>query len=148
MKKITKKDLNGVIGNKKKLIGICCAIILAISIISIGVSFSLKKDKALSPKEKLTNQLIYLGDNWYGKFYTAVKKEGQDNNLAKFKDSGIEIDLENLSRYELENENVEQIIQEYENNKCNMKESKVIVFPQEPYGEKDYKIKPVLECEF
>lgn len=146
MKKITKKDLNGVIGNKKISIGIC-AIILVIATVSIGISFS-SKNKELSPREKLTQQLISLGNNWYEQFYTAVKNENQEENLAKFKDNGIEIDLENLSRYDLKDVDIEQIIQEYENNKCDMKKSKVIIFPQEPYGEKDYKITPVLECEF
>lgn len=148
-----KNGLNGVVKTVKKnkaiSIGILCGIVAIIISIGIGVSFSNKSDE--TKQFTLNEQINELGSKWYEeKYYPGVMADEtlKENFLEKFADIGIKVNLENLYRTVLDDsEESAKIKTRFEAKKCDLKNSKAIIYPQSPYGLNDYKIEANLECE-
>lgn len=143
-------NIKKMIKNKKGLvIGICCAVVVLIAGVGIIVSFSNKGDK--NKQISLTEQMNLLGASWYEKnYYPSVMQRADlgEKFLAKYKDIGLKVNLENLYRTELDASSESDAIKaRFEEKKCDIKDSRAIIYPQEPYGEKDYKIDVELKCE-
>lgn len=142
-------NIKKMIKNKKGLvIGICCAVVVLIVGIGFAISFSNKEDKK---QITLNEQMNLLSISWYEKNYYPSVIERDDLGetfLAKYKDIGLKVDLENLYRTELDDSEESNAIKtRFEEKKCDIKNSRAIIYPQEPYGEKDYKIDIELNCE-
>lgn len=141
MKKILK--------NKFLLVGI---IILVALLILVPILF-LKGDKEVNQSQKLSSSLKELGISFYEDFY--YKQIGQTDEekkefLEKYKDIGIKVSLDSLSRHN--KEKTDEILSEFVNEKtqeeCDRTNSMVVIYPREPYGKKDYSIDAVLVCGF
>lgn len=142
--------------NKKGIIiGLVAFTIIGIAIILFLVFASgNKKAEEKTQKDKLNGYLNELGKSFYEDYYyDAVESKNEDAKrefLSKFKDIGIKVNLDNLSRYN--GDGVEEKIKEFKNEAkdedCNIKDTKVIVYPKEPYGKTDYELEAVLECGF
>lgn len=136
--------------NKKVVIMIISIIILVI-FASIILFFTLNKSEDESLK--LSSSLKDLGIDFYENFY--YKQIGKTDNerkefLEKYKDIGIKISLDNLSRYK--KDDMDDILKQFVNDKtkeeCDRNSSMVIIYPKDPYGQKDYTVDAILACGF
>lgn len=142
--------------NKKGiLIGLLIFTLIGIAIVLVFVfTNDSKKEQEETQKDKLNGYLSELGKSFYEDYYyDAIESKNEDAKrdfLSKFKDIGIKVDLDNLSRYNgngLE-EKTKEFKNEMKNEECNSKDTKVIIYPKEPYGKTDYELESVLECGF
>lgn len=156
VKEIFTKAKNVIVENKKVSItvGVALCLILVVSVVTISIGFS-KKNKELTPEEKVTQAMEEIGTDFYQNFY--YKQIGSDdtsraNFLKKFESQGIKVTLDNLTRYvpkEEENANKkEENLKVIDGSKCDKDVTKVVIYPQDPYGKDDFKIEVQLECEF
>lgn len=106
-----------------------------------------------SNETELKNSLNEMGKTFYENFYyeqVGSSSEEKIELLSKFTTIGIKIDLENLGRYE--NGEFSKDIDQFKNsltgNQCNKTNTKVIIYPQSPYGKTDYKVEAKLDCGF
>lgn len=107
---------------------------------------------ANNQEKKLTSELESIGRNFYEEFYYSQigsNDEERASFLSKYSTIGIKVDLENLART-LDNKDEE--LAKFVNNKtkqsCHLTNSKVTIYPQDPYGKTDYKIDVTLDCGF
>lgn len=138
LKKDKKKCLIAGIG----LIALVAIIILVIVLLSGN-----------SKEETLKKYMKEMGVSFYEDlYYEQIGKNDEERAkfLKNYTDLGIKINLDGLSRYK-EEENKEKL-EAFKNPKtneaCNNKDTKVIIYPQEPYGKKDYRMEVILECGF
>lgn len=123
--------------------------ILLVLIITLSL-FIIKKD---NQEEELTTILKELGSEFYEEFY--YDKVGNNlgerkNFLEKYKDIGIKINLDNLSRYNSEKnkEKIEQFVNKKTNQECDKESTMVIIYPNEPYEKSSYNEEIKLICGF
>ncbi len=144
--------------NKKLIIisGIIIVILVAILLLMI---FLKNDDKVKSNEKELINTLTELGKDFYEvKYYPGLSNpkknklmtdEEKKKAVAKFKDTGITINFENLARIQ---ENKEELTENFKNNitnkPCDKENTVITIYPVEPYGLKDYKINVTLKCGF
>ena len=120
-------------------------------IVAAAIIFGIKGTK--NPEKVLTAKLSELGTDFYENFYydkLGSSQEEREEVLKKFTDKGIKIDLDNLFR--VNSDNSEDLKSLFVNKKtgsaCDTKNTKVIIYPKDNFGKKDYKIETVLECGF
>lgn len=135
--------------NKKQsiLIGSISLLLLIAVVIILIVCLTTGKEK------KLIKNIEDMGRDFYENlYYEQVGKNEEERAafLKDFVDIGLKINLDGLSRYKTE-ENQEKI-NEFVNPKtkeaCDKENSKVIIYPKEPFGKSDYQIEVNLECGF
>ena len=155
VKEIFTKAKKVIIENKKVSItvGVALCLILVVGIVTFSIGLSMK-NKELTSEEKVTQAMEEIGKDFYENFY--YKQIGSDetsraNFLKKFETQGIKVTYDNLSRYvpkEEESANKKEknskIVEEFN---CDKDVTKVVIYPQDPYGKEDYKIEVQLECE-
>lgn len=131
--------------SKKLLIGIIIVLVIIIIILLIA---NIVKDNG----KKEQTYMKELASKWYEDVY--YKNLGNDDMSAKdkianasWKDLGVTIDLDNLER-NLRSSNIDTKKIDYLKNeaKCNIKNTKAIVKPIEPYEKNNYKISLILDC--
>ena len=136
--------------DKKNIKVVGCAvggIVVIALIVLVLVLFVFKSNEA-----KLTKELEDVGRNFYEEFY--YKQVGNSDSdksefLSKFSTIGIKIDLENLART---SDNQEELLKKFVNKKtgeeCNKNNTKITIYPKDPYGQKDYTIETTIDCGF
>lgn len=136
----------------KKMIQIC-AISVGLIVVLVVVLF-LTKGIRLSQEEKLNKSLTKMGEEFYTEFYYSEISKNKSSSevsefLSKFKDVGIKVNLDNLSRYN-DNANEDEIANFKNDNgtECNKTNTRAVIYPKSPYGKKDYTIKVELDCGF
>lgn len=136
----------------KKIIQIC--LIAVLLIVVFVVVFILTGGYKVSLEDKLSKSLTNMGKEFYTDFYykeiSANKTSAEISDfLSKYKDVGIKINLDNLSRYnEEDNENKIKEFKNEDGKECNKTNTKAIIYPKSPYGEKDFTIEVELDCGF
>ena len=140
--------------NRKKSIAIICGIVAAIVVIVVVILFATGTigNKNKKVEKQLTTRLEELGRNFYEEYY--YKQVGKDDEARKefvkgYSQNGIKINLANLARSNTTEQ--EKILNEFKNadgEACNSSNTKVAIYPKEPYGAKDYDIKVTLDCGF
>ena len=148
--KKTKRNIKGLLKNLNKKTITIFGVILVIIVVLILLLF-VKPFKGESQEQKLTNKLEELGVDFYENFYyNQISKDDKERKefLEKYKDIGIKINLDNLSRFKVEE--TEKIIKDFVNDKtkekCDKVNSVVVIYPKEPYKKKSYTIDVVLDC--
>ena len=135
----TKSNKNFILNDKKVLL-ITTGIIAVLIIIIISVN--IYKGKSISPTT-ISQNLETVGQDFYENHYYSDMDDEQKKLLAEFKDQGIVIDITNL-------EVITPLSEELKNslikNECNFDETKIVIYPEEPYGKKDYNLKIELSC--
>ena len=138
---------------KKILIGAAALVVIGLATWGVIVLIGILS----SNKSSLEANLETLGKDFYETFYyDQIAKAYDDERLKEFLKSystlGIKISLDNFNHYQSKNLDNKALVEEFKNNKtdqpCDKTESKVTVFPQEPFGQKDYKIEAKLVCGF
>ena len=127
-----------------KKIGIIVGAVVVVVAIVVVALFAFGKNK----DEKLAATLEEMGRDWYENFYyDGFDEKKRADILSRFKDIGIKVDIDNLSRYNTE-VNAEKLkdFKMDEEGGCDKTETKVIIKPQDPYGKTDYTIEAKLVC--
>lgn len=144
-----KEKLKNIKFNKKMVI-IPAAILIVVLIIVLILVLTTKGE---SQEVKLTNELKELGTDFYENFYykqIGSNDEERSKFLEKYKDIGIKVNLDNLSRYNGKDSKI--VLEKFVNNKtdkeCDKNLTQVIIYPQEPYNQESYEIEVQLECGF
>ncbi len=137
--------------NSKKniglIIGICAAVVAVIVAIVIVVNVVNGPKKY---KTKLENELKEIGKDFYENFYydIVVNNNGVEQ-ISKFNSVGIKVNLDNLQRYKNENaDKIKDFVNPKTKEECNKEETKVIIYPQDPYGKENYTMEVQLSCGF
>ena len=145
-KKVEKKPTTK-IDKKTLIIGGCvlAAIVIVICIVVFG-------NKSKSNEKELTKNLEKLGGQFYEEFYYPAQEKSQKDVkefMAKFKDSGIKVNLENISKVSaVDKELVAAMVNSKTKEKCDTKETYVVIKPTDPFGKKNYKVETTLKCGF
>ena len=150
--------------DKKKIIIISIAAVVAVAAIVVGIIFAVKANKKVESNEaQLKENLEKLGRQFYEEFYyphqvsyietsnSKLKKGATkitlESHFSKLSTSGIVVDLENISKYsKINKELVDSMTNAKTNEKCDVKNTKINVKPTKPYGNKDYTIEVTLAC--
>mgnify|MGYP004504579899 CR=1 FL=1 len=112
--------------------------------------FMFKKD---NQEEELNQLLKQLGSEFYEEFYydkVGNNLEERKKFLEKYKDIGIKINLENLSRYNSEQnkDSLAKFVNKKTNQECDKTNTMVIIYPTEPYEKNSYTEEIKLICGF
>ena len=106
-----------------------------------------------SQEKTLKNYLEEMGKEFYEELY--YDQVGNTENekkefLSKFHELGIKVSLDSLSRFHTEqNQNkLDAFVNQKTNQECDRENSKVIIYPNEPYGKGDYNVEIQLVCGF
>ena len=97
-------------------------------------------------KEKLINrELRAMTEEFYGYYYDDYSGElSVKENMAKFKDSGLSINLGDLKIYLESRTGKKYNSKRLE--KCDVSKTRVIIYPKDPYGKKDIFLKFESSC--
>lgn len=123
--------------DKKNLI-----ILIGIIILAIVIIFSIFTFSKLSKENKRENEMKNLGKSFYEEIYYKQLVDSDiklKDFLSKYKENGIKFDLKTLVNYNDENKEVFD--------KCNLEDSKITIYPEEPYKQDSYKMELTLLCE-
>ena len=137
-----------IINHKKELL--IGGAILLLAIVAIGSFVFLFGN---NQEKLLKDYLKEMGTDFYENlYYQQVGKDDEERKkfLNNFKDLGIKVSLDSLSRYK-SSENKEKIdafVNKSKNQDCDKNNTKVIIYPTDPYGQKDYRMELQLECGF
>ena len=130
----------------KKRIIVICAIVLLVLVSGVVIYFVTKPSK-----KALETKLENMGKIFYADYYKNQEKVRKDVKefVKGFEKSGIQIDLDNLSKMDKKyKEIVDTLVNPSTNKKCDGKKSYIKIIPKKPYGESDYDIEINLECGF
>lgn len=151
---IFKKKRNVKVGTNKINLGrfIVATIICIIALILLILSGTkIIKAITFSKKDQLTIYLEDMGKDFYETFYYeqlgTTSKEREDF-LNQYKDIGIKVSLETLSRYQ-GSKNIkiaEKFVDAKTKKACDRDSTKVIIYPKSPYKRDTYKLETVLDC--
>ena len=106
-----------------------------------------------NPKNKITRRMKAMGKDFYTNYLYKSLKEGRTDKelgevLAKYKDTGIQINLRNLSQYDSGKYKEEIDTFKSDKKECSKNNTKVIIKPKSPYKKSSYKIEVQLDCGF
>ena len=132
---------------------VICIVIGAVLVVALIVAACFMFIKKGGQEASLSKSLESMGKDFYENFYytqVGSTDEERANFLSKYETIGIKINLDNLSRYD-NNKNSDKI-NKFVNNKtnkaCDRTNTRVIVYPQNPYNQTSYKIETQLDCGF
>lgn len=135
--------------DKKKSLILGIAVIAIIAIILLVILFFQNNNEEATLKKYMKE----MGTAFYEELYyeqIGTNDEERAKFLKGFTELGIKINLDGLSRYKTEEnkEKIEAFINSKTKEECHKQNSKVIIYPEEPFGKKDYRMEIVLECGF
>ena len=125
------------------------AIIVAICVILEVYYFDSKK----SDEEKLTAELYWMGQHFYEEVYyegLGPTLELRKEALQEYEITGLEFDIDTMEKYldgVLDSKTI-LFANKKTNELCDKRNSKVIIYPEEPFKKDSYKMKAFLECGF
>jgi len=147
IKKEKKAKKSNIFTKKNICIGVAVIAIVAIIVVLICFVFNKSNEAELNKNFEIIGRKFYE-ENYYNG--TGKDDKARAKFLEKFKDSGLRINLDNLSRYEFTDENGKkyEFVNKKTKNECDKEASVVVIYPQEPYGKTDYIIDAKLSCGF
>ncbi len=135
--------------NMVKAIGICIGILVVLGGIVALIVFVILPMFNKNNQEELNMELEKLGKDFYENYYVeSIPEADRETMLVKFENIGIKVNLENLSRYSTDINLDEIFVNAETDEKCNLEDSKVTIYPKAPYGKTDYTIENTLVCGF
>ena len=152
---------------KKKIIAVCGGVV-ALVVVIIGFALLISKG---NDERRINDTVNNLAKVFYEEFYYDATGSGdaikREETLAKYKDTGIKISIDNLVRYyvttdeykgleaslaegSVTDKSKDYIDKNFKTKKseCNRDETKAIIRPSEPYGKSDYTIEVITSCGF
>lgn len=129
--------------------------VLIVAIVFICVIFNKNSNSSSNvikkQKEELSGYLEEMGKDFYENFYYDQVGNGTAKSefLSRFTSIGIKVNLDNLSRISDSNQELSaKFINSNTGEECDKENTKVYIYPTEPYGKTDYKITVELNCGF
>ena len=127
---------------KKNIIIFSIALVILIIAIIFIIWFT-------RPKNVMGRKLKSMGKEFYTEYFYDSLKEGRTDKelsevLEQFKDTGISMNLSNLSQYS--DGKFKKEIDSFKN--CDKEKTEVIIYPKKSYRKKDFKIKINFDCKF
>ena len=120
---------------KKNLYIVCILVVVLVFIFML-----------LTKNMRLENNLKSIGKDFYSDYYARIEKNKDEENLksflSDFQNIGIKVSLESLERNNFKGN--EKKLKKLSG--CDKSKTIVTIYPQKPYGKKDYKIKVKLSC--
>ena len=143
MKKISEKQ--------KKIIFYAGFILFFIVIILIFLTSNKLNENNKTEKDRLTNYLQAKATSFYeGAYYDTIKSLNDDvaTFLGNFTEEGISMSIQVLLENNVltEDEVKENLINKVNNKKCDYENTKVVIYPQEPYKNNSYQVRTQLDC--
>lgn len=131
--------------NKKNIaiVSVCTVVVIAIGFVYFGGSS--KRTQA-----KLESDLKALGKDFYENFYyDLVVKDNGIETISKFKTIGVKVSLDNIGRYKEENADIiKKFVNPKTKEECDKNSTRVIIYPQAPFGKTDNVVEVELSCGF
>lgn len=134
--------------NKKRSIVIIVSSILAIVLLILTIGVFVFSDK----KSQLDKYLETMGSEFYENYY--YEKIGTDLEersafLKEFETIGIKVNLDTLSKYNgtKNDEMISKFVNKKTKEKCDMKKTKVVFYPRDPYKAESYVMETIIECD-
>ena len=141
-----------------------------VALVVVIVAFALLIGKG-SDEKRINETVNNLAKVFYEEFYYKASGSGDEDkrveNLTKYQDTGIKISIDNLVRYYVTTDEYkgleaslaegsvtektnDYIVKNFKTKKfeCNKDETKAIIRPKSPYGQKDYTIEVITSCGF
>jgi hypothetical protein len=133
--------------NKKLIIGIAAGAVIIIVLVVLSITVFFNKERIITNKVKKM-AYEYYSEYYYDSLKEGRKKEDFEKIMAKFSGIGFKISLDNIvniknGKY---NEEVESLGSKKK--KCDKLNTRAIIYPEKPYGKKDYRIEVELDCGF
>ncbi len=134
---------------KIKLIIGALAVLLVVVLVGFGSKAFGSQEKKLSQKLEVVGKDFY--ENMYFNHITANKSDEEvEEFFTNFTETGIKVDLDNLSRFD--EEKYPKLLEEFVNKKtkeaCHVRTTKAIIYPEAPFGKTDYTLDTELDCGF
>lgn len=133
--------------NKKLIIGIAAGAVIIIVLVILSITVFFNKERII------TNKVKKMAYEYYSEYYYDSLKEGREKEdfekiMAKFSGIGFKISLDNIvniknGKYKEEVESLGS-----KKKKCDKLNTRAIIYPEKPYGKKDYRIEVELDCGF
>jgi len=129
----------------------------AVIVVAAAVALFLVLVIGKSNQAELETKLRDLASDFYANFYYSQLETAYDDDklkefLAKYTETGIKINLDNLSRYSSENYDTAKEAQAFVNNKtdekCDLAQTQATIYPQSPFSKNDFDITVQLSCGF
>ncbi len=147
-----KKEKKELTDKQKKLIVYAIIGILVIGVIVLYFASKKAQENEKTDTEKAIEYVRELGKDFYETYYYPQLAELKENEmiediptfLANFTDTGISVSLNVVTQNHFRTE--EAINKEIGDYKCDFDDTKVIIYPVEPYEKTSYKIAPMLSC--
>jgi hypothetical protein len=132
-------------------------IIAPVVVIGAAIGIFLTVSASRTNEKALQANLETLGRDFYESYYFEQISEAYDADkrsdfLSKYTSLGIKVNLDNLERYPSKDLSNKDMVAEFKNREtgepCDLTETKVSIFPEEPYDKTDYRIETILSCGF
>ena len=135
----------------KTILTIITFVIICVLIVLVTKSL---RDKQRREEDKLYNTLNTVVKDFYRDYYYNVVLGNDDGtrklNAETYKVTGISYTLDEIAKYKIGEENT--ILDQFKNYKtnlpCDYKNTKVIIYPHEPFGSEDIRIESNIVCGF
>lgn len=125
------------------LFGLCILLFIGIVI----VYFIGNQDR------RINKRLNLVGSDFYENFYYPqlvedLSDEDIESNFSKYENQGIKVDLDSLLKFNASK--YDNLKEEIRNSKtgqyCDLKKTKVIIYPKSPYELQDYRLDTEIDC--
>ena len=124
------------------IIGFITLIIIVALFIVIWNSGSKKENNSNKSQDEIKNELVKLGKNYYDEILYPVAKDSEDY-LPAYVNKGIKNTLTSLKDVVTFSEDLTKTLKD---NECNYDNTKIVIYPNEPFGTNDYKVEVELDC--
>ena len=136
--------------SKKKFIiigSIIAGVILLAVLIILCITVFFNKERITTKKVKSMGEDYYT-NYLYDTLSKGRKKEDLNKILAKYAGIGIKINLETLEKYSSGKYKNEIKNLKSKKKACDKNNTKVTIYPEEPYNKTDYRVEVELDCGF
>ena len=126
-------------------------ILLIIFLVMLGfLSFIFFNNMKKETKGNFSTDLTKMGETIYKDYYYEITKVGKTdeelkNYLKKFETIGLSFNLVELAKYS--DENFDKINEFLSDNDCSRENTKVIIYPKDPFRKIDFDSEVKIDCE-
>lgn len=133
--------------NKKLIIGLAAGATIIIVLVILSITVFFNKERIITNKVKKM-AYEYYSEYYYDSLKEGRKKEDFEKIMDKYSGIGFKISLENISS--IDNGKYKEEVKSFgsKNKKCDKLNTRAIIYPEKPYGKKDYRIEVELDCGF
>lgn len=144
-----KKELNE---KQKKILVYAIIVLLILSVIGLYFFLNYYNENKKTDSERMIEYMENLGKDFYENYYFDQIGELEKQNmiqdatsfLANLENNGISVSLDLVIEQQFRNrEEIKKEIKKYD---CDYSATKVVIYPQDPYTKKAYKLEAHVTC--